>query len=163
MKRVVHMSLGKYAANTSVPVERSRAELERILTKYGASKFGTMSEPTKAIVYFEVKGRQVQWTIPMPSPSDKAFTHKGWRLRVTSQRDKLLDTERKRRWRVGVITVKAMLEAVESKLLTFDQAFLPHIVIPGTAKTIGEALSTPKLDALYSGEWRPALLAENPQ
>ena len=28
---------GLYAENTSVPVERSRAEIERILTKYGAT------------------------------------------------------------------------------------------------------------------------------
>lgn len=157
------MALGKYAANTSVPVARSRAELERVLVKYGASKFGTLSEESRAIVFFEVKGRQVQWSIPMPSKTDKAFTHKGWRKLADSARDKLIEQETRRRWRVGVITVKAMLEAVESKILTFDQAFLPHIVIPGTAKTIGEAMNTPKLDALYSGKWMPALLAENPE
>lgn len=141
------MSLGKYAANTSVPVERSRAEVERILTKYGASKFGTMSEETKVSVFFEVKGRQVQWSIPMP---DKK------RMGVGDY-----EREVRRRWRVLVITIKAMLEAVESKLLSFDQAFLPHIVIPGTARTIGEALSTPRIDALYAGTSLPALLSEN--
>jgi len=30
-----------------------------------------------------------------------------------------------------------MLEAVETGLVTFEQAFLAHIVIPGTAKTLG--------------------------
>ena len=54
-----------------------------------------------------------------------------------------------------------MLEAVESKLLSFDQAFLSHIVIPGTARTLGETI-VPKLDALYQGLSLPALLAENP-
>jgi hypothetical protein len=138
------VSLGNYAASTSVPVERSRAEVERILTKYGATKFGTMSEETKVTVYFEVKGRQVQWSIPMPTKKDARY-----------------EQEVRRRWRVMVITVKAMLEAVESKLLTFDQAFLSHIVIPGTARTLGETL-VPKLDALYGGSSLRALLSENP-
>ena len=142
------MTLGKYAANTTVPVERSRAEVERILTKYGATKFGTMSEETKVTIYFEVKGRQVQWSIPLP-PKGK------YRHAVDH------DREVRRRWRVLVITVKAMLEAVESKLLSFDQAFLSHIVIPGTARTLGETI-VPKLDALYQGLSLPALLAENP-
>lgn len=82
------MSLGKYAANTSVPVERSRAEVERILTKYGATKFGTMSEQTHVTVYFEVKGRQVQWTLPLPA-----------RARYRAETD--YDREVRRRWRAG--------------------------------------------------------------
>lgn len=140
---------GRYASTTSVPVERSRAEIERILTKYGASKFGTMSEETKVTVFFEAKGRQVQWSVPMPVKSKYRF-------------EKDHGQEGRRRWRVLVITIKAMLEAVESKLLSFDEAFLPHIVVPGTARTLGEVL-VPKLDALYSGLSLPALLAENPR
>ena len=141
------MTLGRYAASTSVPVERSRAEVERVVTKYGATKFGTMSEETKVTIYFEVKDRQVQWSIPIPPKAKYRY-------------DKDHEQEVRRRWRVLVITVKAMLEAVESTLLTFDQAFLPHIVIPGTARTIGETL-VPKLPALYAGQSLPALLAEN--
>lgn len=138
---------GGYAKNTTVPVERSRAEIERTLTKYGASRFGTMSEPERVMVVFEVKGRQVQWTMPMP-PKSK------YRNETDHER------EMRRRWRVLVITVKALLEAVESKLLTFDQAFLPHLVIPGTAKTLGEAI-IPRLDQMYESGFK-ALLADNP-
>ena len=143
------MSLGQYARHTAVPVERSRAEIERVLTKYGATKFGSMSEETKATLYFEVKGRQLQWSIPLPVKSK--FRHETDHAR-----------EVRRRWRVMLITVKAMLEAVESKLLTFDQAFLSHIVIPGTAKTMSEMISSPKLDALYAGQGLKALLSDNP-
>ncbi len=140
------MTFGKYAAQTSVPVDRSKAEIERVLEKYGAARFGTMTEPDKATVYFEVKGRQLQWAIPLPDKS--------------KLRDKY-DQEVRRRWRVLVITIKAMLEAVESGLLSFDEAFLSHIVIPGTAKTIGEALNTKRIDAIYAGKTPALLLAEN--
>jgi hypothetical protein len=159
-------ALMAYAEKTSVPVERSRSEIERILTRYGAVRFGSMTEPDKATIYFEVKGRQVQIPIAMPDPGDKRFTHDArstYRRVSDTKRDQRVEAERRRRWRVLVITVKAMLEAVESKLLTFDQAFLAHIVIPGRAMTLGEAI-TPKLDALYSGVMSlPALLSENPK
>ena len=139
---------GHYAKGTTVPVSQSRAEVERVLTKYGATKFGTMTEPLRVSVFFEVKGRQVQWSIPIPEKK---------KFRYETDYDK----EVRRRWRVLVITIKAMLEAVESKLLTFDEAFLAHIVIPGTARTLGESIA-PKLDALYEGKSLPALLSENP-
>lgn len=152
-----------YASNTSVPAERSRAEIERTLANYGAERFGTMTEPDGATIYFELKGRQIQLRVPMPPKDDKRFTRShrsSWRTVGTAERDKRYEQEYRRRWRVLLITVKAMLEAVDSKVLTFDQAFLAHIVVPGTAKTIGDAL-IPRLDAVQVGGLR-ALLAENP-
>lgn len=144
-----------YAQGTSVPIDRSRSEIERIIVRYGAAKYGTWSEPGKAIVQFETKnGRQVQ--IPVPMPSDKDVP------RGTRDRAKWIDGEMRRRWRVLVITLKAMLEAVESKLFTFDQVFLSHMVIPGTAETLGSKL-IPRLPALYSGTSLPALLMDTAQ
>lgn len=152
----------RYAQGTEVPVERSRAEVERILTRYGATRFGSMTEPTRATIYFEVKGRQVQLPVPMPQRTDKkiAKNHNGW-ARSESGIQKAIDQETRRRWRVLVITLKSMLESVESGLMTFDQVFLAHLVIPGTARTIGEAIA-PKLDAICNGTALPALLQDNP-
>ena len=154
-----------YAENTSVPVERSRAEIERTLAKYGATRFGTMTEPDGATIYFEVNGRQIQLRVPMPPRDAKQFTdHRGrstWRRRVSDgERDRRYEQEFRRRWRVLLITVKALLEAVDAKVMTFDQAFLAHMVIPGTARTLGDAI-VPKLDAIQVTGLR-ALLAENP-
>ena len=154
-----------YAQHTAVPAERSRAEIEKTLARYGATRFGTMTEPDGATIYFEHKGRQIQLRVPMPPRDDKQFTkHRGrstWGRTVSvSEAGRRYDQEYRRRWRVLLITVKAMLEAVDSKVLTFDQAFMAHIVIPGTAKTLGDAL-LPRLDALASSGLR-ALLSENP-
>lgn len=149
-----------FAQGTSVP----RAEIERVLSRYGATRFGTMTDPHGATVYFEHGSRQIQLRVPMPDKGDKRFTHepaRTWKRRTETERDARWQAEYRRRWRVLVITVKAMLEAVESKVLTFDEAFLAHIVIPGTGKTLGAAI-VPKLDALYEGLSLPALLTENP-
>ena len=141
--------MSKFAEHTSVPIDRSRAEVERLIQRYGCSRFGVMNEADgSAMVYFEHQGRQLQIPVKMP-PKAKYRVEKEW------------DQERRRRWRVLVLTLKAMLEAVASKLLTFDQAFLAHIVIPGTSKTLGDTI-LPKLDALYSGQLAlpPAFLSE---
>jgi hypothetical protein len=37
----------KYAAQTSVSVEKSRAEIERTLVRYGATKYAFFSEQTR--------------------------------------------------------------------------------------------------------------------
>ena len=142
-----------YAQGTSVPIDRSRAEIERIIGRYGATKYGTWSEPTRATVQFVVRsGRQVQIPVPMPTVKDAP--------RGTREPEKWVEAEGRRRWRVLVITLKAMLEAVESRLFTFDQVFLSHMVIPGTARTLGDEL-IPRLPALYSGTSLPRLLDES--
>lgn len=146
--------MARFAQNTSVPVERSRAEIERTLVKYGATKFGTWSEPGRALIQFELKnGRAIQVPLPLPvagSPKTAAPYSAKWGEKEAEQ-------ETRRRWRVLLLTLKALLEGVESRLMTVDQAFLAYVVVPGTAKTIGDQL-IPKLDALYAGTWTPRLL-----
>ena len=141
--------MSRYAASTAVPVERSRSEIERVLERYGCSRFGIMNEAGgSALLYFEHAERSFQLAVRVP-PQAKFQSEAKWQQ------------ERRRRWRVMVLTLKASLEAVASGLATFEEVFLAHVVIPGTAKTLGQAL-IPKLDALYAGKPLPALLAENP-
>lgn len=146
----------RYAEGTSVPVERSEAEIKRVLQRYGADKIGIMSETTKATIYFGVKGRDVQLVIPLVRKGDPIPDKKGYAFTEQGA-----DKEVRRRWRVMVLTLKAMLEAIDSKITTFDEVFLAHVVLPGTGRTIGDAL-VPKLPELYGGASLRALLSENP-
>lgn len=145
-----------YATGTAVSVDRSEAEIKRVLQRYGADKIGIMSESTKATIYCSVKGRDVQLVIPLVRTGDRVPSKKGY---VWNERG--AQGEVRRRWRVMVLTLKAMLEAIESNITTFDQVFLAHVVIPGTGRTIGDAL-VPKLAALCEGKPLAALLTENP-
>ena len=57
----------KFAEHTSVPIDRSRAEVERLIQRYGCSRFGVMNEADgSAMVYFEHQGRQLQIPVKMP-------------------------------------------------------------------------------------------------
>jgi hypothetical protein len=45
----------RYAADTTVDVSKSRAEIEALLTKYGATEFSTGWRPGEAMVQFRLK------------------------------------------------------------------------------------------------------------
>jgi len=134
--------MARYAAGTAVPVLRSEQEIKRILQRYKADRIGIMSEPGKATIYFSVKGRDVQMPIPIPKPGD-LLPHSKYAKWSTAA----AEAEERRRWRVMVITLKSMLEAIESGVTTFDQIFLAHLVLPGTNQTVGDAI-VPKLGLL---------------
>ena len=150
-----------YAQGTEVPVERSRAEIERLITRYGASSFASGFTHAEAVIMFEAHGRRVKFVLPMPKIED---FKKGGRLRYGSyvnrtpaQQKTAFEAEQRRLWRALTLVIKAKLEAVESKVTTFESEFLAHIVDPSTGRTIGE-LAVPALEAAYSGLPMPPLL-----
>jgi hypothetical protein len=59
-----------YAAGTKVPVGQSRAELERVLERYGADTFSYGQDGERAIVAFRANGRHVKFELP-PADVDR--------------------------------------------------------------------------------------------
>ena len=139
------MSKRLYAEGTSVPIDRSKAEVERLLTRYGATSFASGWSNDVATLLFEAKGRRIRFELPMPDA-------KRW-----SSEDKRAQ-EARRRWRCLALVIKAKLEAVESGIVEFEQEFLAHIVVPGTRETFG-AWAAPQIAAAYErGLGMPPLL-----
>lgn len=129
-----------YAENTSVPVERSKAEIEGMLTKYGADQFVSGWKEREARIQFRAKDRFVRFTLHMPDPNDKAFTHDTrytWKKRSAEAANKQYDQEVRRLWRALALVVKAKLEAVTSGITSFEEEFMSHIVMPD-GKTVSE-------------------------
>lgn len=56
----------RYAEDTSVTTDRSRAEIERTLTRYGASAFMYGWDGDAAALGFRLGGRQVRFRLTMP-------------------------------------------------------------------------------------------------
>lgn len=137
-----------YAANTQVPIERSRAELERILKRYGAKEMSTFSSDEIAAVSFVAHGRKVRFTLHLARDSDAPEKHKRKRysskLRTyvpgVARVDIWCDKENRRRWRSLLLSIKAKLEAVSSGVADFDEEFLANIVTHDGKATIYEAL-----------------------
>lgn len=128
-----------YAENTKVPVEKTKAEIERTVNKYGASAFGSFTERDRAVIVFASQNRRVRFDLPLPIGDD-------------ARADKI----RRVRWRALLLCLKAKLEAVALKIETFEEAFLSHVVLPdGT--TVGTHVG-PHIDEAYKTGQIPPML-----
>lgn len=150
--------MSKFATQTTVSSERSRAEIESILRRYGATSFAYVSEPERAIIAFQANGRRVKFTLPMPDPTSRAFTHTQGRHspRSAQQAHQAWEQACRQRWRALVLCVKAKLEAVESGITTFESEFMAHIMLPD-GRTVGEH-ATPMIERAYATGSTPPML-----
>lgn len=146
--------MAKYAENTSVPVDRSKAEIERTLDRYGAQAFMYGRDQERAMVGFMAHGRQIRFYLPLPTESDVAITAAG-RKRASGAIATAMEQEERRRWRALALAIKAKLEVVESGISTFEQEFLANIVMPdgslfadGAVKAIATTYETGSMPRL---------------
>lgn len=113
----------RYAKTTKVPVANSHAELHRVLARYGVQTFGVLQTPDGWIVTFEVPGTH----------------HPALPCKIVVIRDDDDMQETRRRWRVLVLQVKALLESVDAGVMRAAEAFLPFIVTPD-GRTVGQRI-----------------------
>lgn len=156
------MAAARYAASTDVPTDRSRGEIEKTLRRYGASQFAYAWDDTHAILGFTAHDRQVRFVIPLPDPNGREFTVTDTgRERSAAAVADAYERAVRQRWRVLALVVKAKLEAVESGLFTFEDEFLPHVVLPG-GMTVADAVRDGVNQAYATGQV-PALLPDYPR
>jgi len=138
-------SIKLYARHTKVPVERTKAEIERTVTRYGAKEFVCGTKVGKAVVMFEGQDRRLRFDVALP----------------TGESEKEEQAKRQK-WRGLLLTIKAKLESVASGIETFEEAFLSHIVMPD-GRTVGEH-AIPAIASIYqSGQVQPLLPAPGAQ
>ena len=150
----------RYAANTEVTSEKSRAEIERILTRYGADGFMSGWDRNRALIAFRMNARQIKFVLPMPDRESKEFTeYKRGSVRHRREEGaalKLWEQACRQRWRALALIVKAKLEAVECGISEFDDEFMANIVMHNGA-TIGD-WARPQIAAMYQTGKMPPLL-----
>lgn len=149
----------RYAAGTDVPVERSRAELERILLRYGAERFAYYTDGDKAMVGFRAHGRNLRFVLPLPSRKDDTFVRSpaGRKVYTREVAANLWEQACRERWRALCLAIKAKLEAVETGIAQFESEFMAYTVMPN-GKTVGEWAGPQITDALSHGKMPPLLL-----
>ena len=148
----------RYAENTSVPSDKSRAEIERTLTRYGAERFLYGWEADYAVIGFTMLDRQVKFLLPLPDRNDHDFTHTPERGNARSAPQAAAQYEQavRQRWRALALVIKAKLEAVESGINEFEDEFLAHIVLPN-GQTVGTFMR-PQIAHAYEHGDMPKLL-----
>jgi hypothetical protein len=153
----------EFAEDTSVSVEKSKIEIEKLVTAHGAEGFHTGWQGGSAdgglpgwdAIEFLWKGRTIRFKLDRPRPSWVEPDARDPTKKVTRTapwaRDKYgyllkdsrlvaaIDQKNRQRWRVLFLVIKAKLEAVAAGVVVFEEEFLPFIVFDGS-RTIGEVL-----------------------
>lgn len=146
-----------YAENTSVPIERSKAEIERVLERYGAEGFMYGIRHDRAVIAFEANARHVRFILPLPDPQSPEFvTTPTGRRRKGDAANSAYAQEIRRRWRALALVITAKLEAVHTGITEFDEEFLAHIVMPN-GKTVAETAVPAVRSAYETGRSVPLL------
>lgn len=136
-----------YAERTSVPVERTKIEIEQLVMKRGAEQYmsGHQSSPLRSVIQFRMRNRVIRFELPLPQPE-------------RNKSEQQLAQETRARWRALMLIIKAKLEAVENGVTTFEEEFLAHIVMPGD-RTVAEYV-VPQIAGAYSSGRLPKLLPQ---
>ncbi len=152
----------KFAEGTVVSVTKSRAEIEDLLTRYGADGFAYAVNAQKAQILFTACGQRVRFDLVFPSrDSFRVNTAKpaghSQRERTDAQVEDLFNQEMRRLWRALALVIKAKLEAVSSGIVTFESEFLAHFVLP-SGNTVGTELAPQLVEMRETGKSMPLLL-----
>lgn len=149
-----------YARSTVVPVERSKAEIETTLKRFGARAFMYGVDETRAVIGFTMRERNIRFYLPLPTRADVNRNPDSGRIRTRTQIDAALIQETKRRWRSLLLMIKAKLEGIDSGIVTFEDEFAMHMVLPD-GRTAGEIV-IPAIDQGYALGTVPPLLGITP-
>lgn len=126
-----------FAADTRVPVEKSKADIEKLVRKYGAKGFSAGWHNELAKVEFLLSDRHIRFTVSTAGAPQVG----------------------RQRWRALLLLIKARFVAVDSKISTVEQAFVGDIVTPD-GRTVYEAIREP-LKVAYANKEPVALLGAN--
>ena len=102
-----------FAAGTTVAAEKTKQEIERLVSDHGGKQFfsGWKDDHT-AVVGFRANDRIVRLELPLPQ----------------APQGRKNDAELQRRWRCLLFALKAQFTVVETGIKTFEQAFFADIV-----------------------------------
>lgn len=146
----------RFAADTSVPIERSRAEVEEILRRYGADgfRYAWANREGRRVeqIEFTVHERMIRFTLILPDAHDEEFRLTRAKRQRRNDRDRVRawDQACRQRWRALTLCIKAKLEAVECGIAEFEAEFMAQTVDPATNRTVGEIM-LPQISQRYAG------------
>lgn len=122
-----------FASQTTVSVEKTRAEIDRLLGKHGAGHRGIMVDEGKnlAQIAFVIHSRRYRLDVPMPK-----------NVGVQRQYDQACRT----RWRTILLTLKAKFELVDLGISSIEKEFLGDMILQN-----GQSLHLAVAEAIRTG------------
>jgi hypothetical protein len=149
----------RYAADTSVSIDRSKGEIERTLARYGAESFAYATEQHQAMIAFRLHGRMIRFMLKLPDPAAPEWTRtETGRPRRGNAASEAYQQAQRQCWRALALIIKAKLEAVEAGIVSLDQEFLGYTLL-ADGQTMAEAAEK-LIEANYAKYGMPNLLPE---
>lgn len=136
-----------YADKTEVTVEKSKVQIERLLTEFKASSVMMASNSDKSMIVFAMANRHVKFVLPLPQKAEFARHRNPMAA---------LEQATRTRWRALYLALRAKLEMAATGITTFEDEFMSHIVLPDGA-TVGESIREPIAAMYRSGKITPLL------
>ena len=146
-----------YAARTTVPIAKSKTDIENLLTQHGATAFAYATEGDSSVIAFAMSDRRVRLELEMPPIDDFARDRAG-RKRAPKAQQSAWEQACRQRWRALLLIIRAKLEAVESGITTLESEFLANLVLP-SGTTVGNWLTPQVAEAYRTGTMPPMLVA----
>lgn len=129
-----------YGEHTKVPFPKTVSDILVMLRKAGAEQVGQFEESQRLTIMFRMNERQVRFRITWANNSDR---------------------EQRQRGRALFLVIKAKLESVESQVETFEEAFLPNVVM-ANGQTVYERVAEPIALEYKAGTVQPMLMISSP-
>jgi len=129
-----------YAATTKVPIQQTKSDIEKLVTKHGADAFAIMVNREGAQIAFEIGQRRILFVLPL-NPDAGAQAHRS-------------------RWRALLLVIKSKFESIDAGIETFEESFLAHVMTPDGQRFAEVAL--PAIDKAYEIGGPPQLLLNGP-
>ena len=148
--------MARYAQQTTVSSEKSRAEIEATLRRYGADGFAYAWEGYTARIQFKFDNRVIAFELQMPPRSDFEKTETGRARRSAVAVEKAWEQAGRQRWRALALVIKAKLEAVESGISSLEAEFLANTMLPNGRLVLNE-ISEPLRLSIETGKYRGLL------
>lgn len=147
----------RYAERTNVNPIKTQAEIQALLEKHGCENFAIARDPNTIVIGFMMNNRRVRFVLPMPEKDDPEFkTTPTGKSRSVGSMNEAYEQEVRRRWRALLLVIKSKLESIASGIETFDQAFMPHLLLPD-GRTMSE-WAGPQIEQAYMSGAMPPLL-----
>lgn len=145
----------RYAAKTTVAINKSKDEIEKILMRYGADQFLYGRDGATAMIGFRYQRKAIKLELHLPDPKDFETTPTGLERTLEAGR-KEWELACRQQWRALALIIKAKLEGIESGITTFEKEFLAFICLPD-GQTVAD-VAIPKINKAIEQQKMPQFL-----
>lgn len=139
-----------YAERTEISIKKSIADAVTLVKRAGAVRILQYEEPGRFVLQFALGGRLIRFAVALPSIDDMPKLDGRRRLLTQADRKEKQMQAHRQRARALLLVIKAKLESVESKVETFEEAFLANVVMADD-RTVYERVAAPIAAEYASG------------